>query len=105
MYRGMKDRGGTGEVADGDGDAGDGNETKVIESVEVSDGLGERRVPIYYRILWLRRCCYVCIHFISPLSSLSSLSRSLCLSPRKCKSNGSTALKLIFLWAFCVFLN
>ena len=36
----------TGEVADGDGDAGDGDEAEVVEGVEVSNDSGERRVPI-----------------------------------------------------------
>lgn len=67
----MKDRGkwgSTGEIADGDGDAGDGNEAKVIESVKVSDGLSEGWIPIYNRIFWLRRCCYICIHLSRPIS-------------------------------------
>ena len=55
----------TGEVADRDGDAADGDEAKVIESIEVGDGLGEGRIPIYYRILRLCRCCYVCVHLLS----------------------------------------
>lgn len=53
----------TGEVADGDGDAGDGDETEVVESAEVSDDFGEGRVPINHRVLWLRRRCDVCVHF------------------------------------------
>lgn len=53
----------TGEVADGDGDAGDGDEAEVVESAEVSDDFGEGRVPIYHRVLWLRRRCDVCVHF------------------------------------------
>ena len=43
----------TEEVADGDGDADDGEEAEVVESVEVDDGLGEERVAVYYRILRL----------------------------------------------------
>lgn len=55
----------TGEVADGDGDAADGDEAKIIESIEVGNGLGEGRIPIYYRILRLCRCCDVCVHLLS----------------------------------------
>lgn len=44
---------GTGEISDGDGNAGDGDETKVIESVEIADDFGEWRVPIYYWVLRL----------------------------------------------------
>lgn len=35
-----------GEVADGDGDAGDGGEAKIVEGAEISDNSGEGRVPI-----------------------------------------------------------
>lgn len=36
----------TGEVADGDGDAGDGGESKIVEGAEIADDSGEGRVPI-----------------------------------------------------------
>lgn len=67
----------TGEVADGNGDAGDGEEAAVVEEVEIGDGLREGRVPIHHRILRLRHRCDVRIH-LSLFSALSlSLGRSL----------------------------
>ena len=42
----IRRRGGTGEVADGDGDAGDGGESEIVEGAEVADDSGEGRVPI-----------------------------------------------------------
>jgi len=56
----------TGEVADGDGNAGDGDESEIIESVEVADDFGEGRVAINDRVLWFRRCSDICVH-LSPL--------------------------------------
>lgn len=67
----------TGEVADGDGDAGDGDEAAVVEEVEIGDGLREGRVPIHHRILRLRHRCDVRIHlslFLCSLSLWSALS-------------------------------
>lgn len=52
----------TGEVADGDGNAGNGSETEVIEGVEIANDFGERRVSIYNWVLWFGRSCYVCVH-------------------------------------------
>jgi len=62
----------TGEVADGDGNAGDGDESEIIESAEVADDFGEGWVAINHRVLWFRRCSDVCVH----LSSLDFLSHS-----------------------------
>jgi hypothetical protein len=42
----------TGKIADGDGNAGDGGETKVIESVEVSDDGCEWWVAINDWVFW-----------------------------------------------------
>jgi len=52
----------TGEVANGDGDGGDGGEAHVVERGEVADHLGEGRVPIHHRVLRLRRRGDVRIH-------------------------------------------
>lgn len=55
----------TGEVADDDGDAGDGGETEVIEGVEVADHRGEWWVSIYNWVLWLLRGCDVRVHSVA----------------------------------------
>lgn len=60
----------TREIANGDGDASDGGEAKIIEGVEVADDRGERRIPIDDGVFRLRRCCNVSIH-LSPSLSLS----------------------------------
>jgi hypothetical protein len=52
----------TGEVANGDGDGGDGGEAHVVERGEVADHLGEGRVPIHHRVLRLRRRGDVRVH-------------------------------------------
>lgn len=52
----------TGEIADGDGNTGDGNETEIIEGIEVSDDGGEWRVAIDDWVLWFCGCCDVCVH-------------------------------------------
>lgn len=59
----------TGEVADGDGNAGDCDESEIVEGVEVADDFGEGRVTINDRVLWLRRCSDVCVHLSSFLLS------------------------------------
>lgn len=68
----------TGEVADDDGDTGDGGEAEVVEGVEIGDGLCEWRITIYDRILRLRRRRDVSVH-VSPslLSFFSSIKLSL----------------------------
>lgn len=65
----------TGKVSDGDGDAGDGGESKVIEGVEIGDGFGEGRIAIYDWILRLSRCSNVCVHLFASfeLSSQTSM--------------------------------
>lgn len=55
----------TGEIADGDRNAGDGDESEIVEGVEVADDFGERRVAINDWVLWLRRCSDVCVHLSS----------------------------------------
>lgn len=55
----------TGEIADGDGNTGDGNETEIIEGIEVSDDGGEWRVAIDDWVLWFCGCCDVCVHLWS----------------------------------------
>lgn len=52
----------TGEVANGDGDGGDGGEAHVVERREVADHLGEGRVPIHHRVLRLSRGGDVGVH-------------------------------------------
>lgn len=71
LYRGGK--GGTGEVADGNGNAGDGCEAEVIEGVEIGDGCSERRVSIYDWVLRLCRRCDVRIHLSSSSHSFRLL--------------------------------
>lgn len=66
----------TREVANGDGNTGNCDEAKVIEGAEVTNDCGKRRVPIYHWVLWLRRCCDICVH----LSRSRSHSLSLCFS-------------------------
>lgn len=55
----------TREIADGDGDAGDGRETEVIESAEIADDFSKSRVPINDWVLWLLQGSDVSIHFRS----------------------------------------
>jgi hypothetical protein len=55
-------RGRTGEVADGNGDGGDGGEADVVERREVADHLSEGRVPVQHRVLRLRRRGDVRVH-------------------------------------------
>lgn len=66
----------TGEVADGDGNAGDCDESEIVEGVEVADDFGERRVAINDWVLWLRRCSDVCVHLSSFLLSLLQHTRT-----------------------------
>lgn len=58
----MRRMGVTGEVADDDGDAGEGGEAEVVEGVEIGDGLGERRIAINHGVLRLRRRRNVSVH-------------------------------------------
>lgn len=52
----------TGEITDGDGDAGDGGESEVVEGAEIGHRLRERRVPVDHRVLGLHRRSDVGIH-------------------------------------------
>lgn len=47
VKRHNKDDRDTGKIADGDGNACNGGETEIIQGVEVGNGLGKRRIPIY----------------------------------------------------------
>lgn len=60
----------TGEVADGDGNAGDGDEAEIVEGVEVADDVGEWRVAINDGVLWLGGGSDVCVHLVQSLISL-----------------------------------
>lgn len=64
----------TREVADGDGDAGDGDETEVVEGAEIADDCGEGRVPIYDWVLGLGGGCDVGVHFAVTDAATLSLS-------------------------------
>lgn len=66
----------TGEISDSDGDAGDGEESEVVEGAKVSDDFGERRVPIKHWVLRLRRRCDVCVHRFRFTHSLFAFSRN-----------------------------
>ena len=52
----------TGKIAHGDGHASDRRETEIVQGAEIGDGLGERRVPIYHRVLRLHRSRNVGVH-------------------------------------------
>lgn len=76
MNKGTKEKtiggGCTGEVADCDGDAGDGEEAKVVEGAEIGDGRGEGRVPVDHRVLRLRGRSDVRVHRSPATSSAVS---------------------------------
>lgn len=53
----------TREVADSNGDTGDGDETEVVEGAEIANNSGEGRVPIYDRVFGLGGGCDISVHF------------------------------------------
>lgn len=80
----------TGKITDGDGNAGDGDETEVIESVEIADDFSEWRVPIYYWVLWLGRRCNIGIHLVFSEAETDLRRFSLSLLPCDCKTRSLT---------------
>lgn len=80
----------TGEVANGDGDDGDGGEVDVVRRREVANHLGEGWVAVHHRVLWLHRRGDVRVH-----RGCSGRESSLVLGWRRAEAAEALVLSLL----------